>query len=253
MLCSNIDNGPTQNASAHLIEVSMNQIIVLNGREIPYTLMRKNVKNVNLRIRADGSVSVSANIHVPIHVIEGFLQEKANAILAALEQYAKRPKQSPGLRQYITGERFRFLGEDLSLLVSPGESAVILEGAHILLRLPNPGDAVRKDKLITQWYNRQCQEIFTEIVEEAYPAFQPYGVKMPQLVLRTMKSRWGSCNPTRGIITLNKRLIEYPRPAIEYVVVHEFVHFLHPNHAKPYYATLTAHMLDWKARKKLLS
>ena len=56
----------------------MNKSITLNGREITYELERKNVKNINLRIRFDCSVYVSANTHVTDVVIEGFLQKNRN-------------------------------------------------------------------------------------------------------------------------------------------------------------------------------
>jgi len=67
-----------------------------------------------------------------------------------------------------------------------------------------------------------------------------------------MISRWGSCQPKRGIITLNKRLIETPRICIEYVVMHEFIHFLHPNHSKMFYDLLSTLMPDWRERKNTL-
>jgi predicted metal-dependent hydrolase len=67
-----------------------------------------------------------------------------------------------------------------------------------------------------------------------------------------MTSRWGSCQPKRGLITLNKRLLEVPRNCIEYVVMHEFVHFIHPNHSKQFYEFLSVLMPDWKERKAFL-
>jgi hypothetical protein len=42
--------------------------ILLNNREVEYELERKRVKNINLRIRSDGSVYVSANSAVPERV-----------------------------------------------------------------------------------------------------------------------------------------------------------------------------------------
>jgi predicted metal-dependent hydrolase len=67
-----------------------------------------------------------------------------------------------------------------------------------------------------------------------------------------MTSRWGSCQPKRGTITLNKRLIETPRSCIEYVVMHEFVHFRQPNHSKNFYDLLGVLMPDWNERKATL-
>lgn len=60
---------------------------------------------------------------------------------------------------------------------------------------------------------------------------------------------WGSCLPKKLIITLNKQLLEAPRNCIEYVVVHELCHLVHPNHSKQFYTFLTMFMPDWKERK----
>ncbi|WP_295094925.1 M48 family metallopeptidase [Ruminococcus sp.] len=67
-----------------------------------------------------------------------------------------------------------------------------------------------------------------------------------------MTSRWGSCLPSKCIITLNKSLIEAPKCCIEYVVYHEFCHFIHPNHSKQFYSLLQIMLPDWKERKSLL-
>ena len=70
--------------------------------------------------------------------------------------------------------------------------------------------------------------------------------------IRNMNTRWGSCLPNKGIITLNKRLIEAPKNCIEYVVCHEFCHFIHPDHSKCFYEVLQVMLPDWKCSKQLL-
>ena len=67
-----------------------------------------------------------------------------------------------------------------------------------------------------------------------------------------MISRWGSCQPKRNILTFNYQLIEAPMFCIEYVVTHEFTHFLYPNHSKLFYQQLSMFMPDWKDRKEVL-
>ena len=54
----------------------MKRIIELDGRTVEYDLERKNVKNLNLRIKADQSVYVSANHKVSEKTIQDFLQSK---------------------------------------------------------------------------------------------------------------------------------------------------------------------------------
>ena len=75
---------------------------------------------------------------------------------------------------------------------------------------------------------------------------------MPVLKTRTIKTRWGTCIAKKGIITLNKRLIEAPLNCIEYVITHELCHLIHPNHSKAFYEMLTVFMPDWKVRKAIL-
>ena len=110
----------------------------------------------------------------------------------------------------------------------------------------------KKQKMVTRYLDEQCRSIFGEIILETYPVFQKYGVPMPELRIRNMETRWGSCLAKKGIVTLNKRLLEAPRNCIEYVVMHEFCHFVHPNHSKQFYAFLTMLMPDWKQRKETL-
>lgn len=57
---------------------------------------------------------------------------------------------------------------------------------------------------------------------------------------------------SRHIVTFNFYLIKARMPYIDYVVLHELVHFLYPNHSKYFYAFLSNYMPDWKERKNVL-
>lgn len=79
--------------------------------------------------------------------------------------------------------------------------------------------------------------------------FAPPGVT---LVVKPMKSRWGVCHLKKTTITLNSQLLAYPRAAAEYVVLHEYVHFLHPDHQRGFHAEMAKRMPDYRARRALL-
>ncbi|WP_068471487.1 M48 family metallopeptidase [Candidatus Protochlamydia phocaeensis] len=57
------------------------------------------------------------------------------------------------------------------------------------------------------------------------------GVKLPSLQIRLLKNKWGSIS-TKGRMILNAELLELPKELGEYVIVHELVHILAPNHGK---------------------
>ena len=185
--------------------------VCAGGKKIKYILERKQVKNINLRVRPDGSVKVSASPRVDESQIDDFVLSKAEFVLKAMKRFEG------------TAEAERQFQAELSKAKSGQESL-----------LADPA-------------------IFTEILDEVYPAFIPYGIARPKLRIRTMKSCWGSCLVNKGIITLNRKLLMKHRECIEYVVVHELCHFIHPNHSKEFYKFMEQFMPDWKERKGRLN
>lgn len=169
---------------------------------IEYMLTRKKVKNINLCVRGDMTVAVSAGKSVPAAVIDAFVASKRSWIEAA----------KAGL--------------------------------------------IQKNSCLTAAEKRsddECLKFFTEISERIYPAFSSVLKDRPVLKVRLMKTRWGVCHIQKNTITLNKALIDKPVEAIEYVILHEYVHFIHPNHQEPFHQTMKVLMPDYKKRKKLLS
>ena len=81
---------------------------------------------------------------------------------------------------------------------------------------------------------------------------EPLGVKPPQLHTRFMTSRWGSCHWQKGAVTLNTALSLVPEELLDYVSLHELIHFLHPNHGPQFYRTLGSLMPDWAERRRQL-
>ena len=235
------------------MENSIMRSIVVDKGEINYCLERKTVKNLNLRIRKDGNVFVSANNDVPLEEIDEFVRSKSDYVLASVKKFEEMAQCRPQPKQYVSGESFYVQGRALRLKVSKADKdRVNTDGVYIFLEVKDPDDFDRKHKLISRFLNKQCKLVFEEVIDELYPAFKKYGVDKPMLKIRDMETRWGSCLAKKGIITLNKRLLEAPRNCIEYVVMHELCHFIQPNHSKHFYSFLTMLMPDWKERKALL-
>lgn len=222
---------------------------------ISYVLTRKQVKYINLRIKSNGEVAVSAHRRVPATYVDKFVESKAPFILKALERVEKR-REETGDRphNYETGEIFRLLGRDYTLVVEEaGLEEIFFRGDSLVLRTKWPDHYPHKKNMMEKWMRFFTRKIFSEIIDWAYPQFVPYGAPYPVWTVRSMTSRWGSCQPQTGKITLNSKLIFYPKEAIEYVVVHEFSHFAHPDHSKAFWALVAEIMPDYKERKKLLN
>ncbi|MPM79862.1 hypothetical protein SDC9_126904 [bioreactor metagenome] len=233
--------------------LSVQRLVLYNEQVISYELVRKNVKNINLRIRADGSITISANSNVPDNVIDEFVFKKADYIIANINRFSELKQYAPAPKKYVSGESFYLMGKNLRLkVIEDVNEDVFSDGVYLYLKVKDKENFTKKEKMITQYFDKQCKECFGEIVTQMLFIFSKYGIALPILKIRNMETRWGSCLPKKGIITLNKPLIEAPRNCIEYVVLHEYCHFIHPNHSKQFYAFVSMLMPDWKERKKVL-
>ena len=172
--------------------------ISLNGVSLEYELEYKKVKNVNLRIKSDGTVHVSASRRVSVRFIEDFMRSKADFILNALEKFENRHETVPS--RYFEESELRDL------------------------------------------INAYCREIF--------PYYSARGVAYPEIIFRKMVSRWGSCQPKKGIVTFSKYLAYAPPECVKYVVLHEFSHFFEANHGKGFYSELSRVCPNYKALRE---
>lgn len=233
--------------------MTQERTVLYENNEIHYLLEQKAVKNLNLRIHKDCRVYVSASPDISVEKVDDFVASKGRYICSAQKKFCEMAQFATQPKQYVGGETFYLLGRGLRLKVEQSDKDDIsADGVYLLLKVRNPQDSMKKEKIVTKYMDRQCQMIFEDIVRETYPVFQKYGVLMPKLRIRNMETRWGSCLAQKGIITLNKRLVEAPRNCIEYVVMHEFCHLIHPNHSRHFYDFLTMLMPDWKQRKTIL-
>ena len=221
--------------------------------EIRYVLERKTVKNINLRVRRDGTVYVSAAPSVPEERINSFVCSNVSFIRKAREKFSRRASVFSAPKRYVSGETFYLAGRSLRLKVEVGsKNTVSCDGVFILLQVKDGATSDVRRRLVQNYLRKEYRELFYHIMQDIYPVFAKYGVAFPALRLRNMKTRWGTCLPQKGIITLNTVLVQAPRHCIEYVIFHEFCHFIYPNHSKQFYGLLTGLVPDWRARKKVL-
>ena len=223
----------------------MKKSVVLNGRRVTYELERKRVRRLSLRVRADGTLAVSAPYLTPTLLVESLILSRADWILAQLERREAAAAQRENA-VFLRGER-------LPLVVRQGgRGGAALKDGALILTLKDPADAEERQRVLDNWQKRLCTEEITALCRRYYPAFGRRGVAFPTLSFRRMKTRWGSCRPQKGALSFNTRLTELPPGCADYVVVHEFAHFLQANHSPAFYAEVARVLPDWKARRAAL-
>lgn len=230
-----------------------NHTINYEGTTIPFTLVKKKVKNVNLKVRPDSTVVVSANNAVPFEFIEKLVIKRAPWILKNIKHFDEKRKLN-FKHQYISGEIIPYLGKDYLLQVLPEgrKEEIILNGGKIFLFVKDENCFFRKEELFNLWYKENAKVTFHESLERVYPRVIQYEIEKPGITIRTMKTRWGSCSWNRNRITLNTELMKTPLECIDYVILHELAHFKNRKHDDRFYDFLTELMPDWKERRAVL-
>lgn len=228
--------------------------IVYGGKIIEFEVERKNVKNINLNVKPDMSVVVSANEKVPIDYLLGFVKSKASWIIKNVGYFKDVQPEHAAEKVYLSGETFKYLGKQYRLKVEETNDTegVKYYRGYIYLTVKDKQKYNRKEKLIDSWYREKANKKFAESLERVYPSVEKYGIVKPDISIRTMKARWGSCTPEKRSIILNSELIKAPKLCIDYVVLHELIHFKYRNHDNDFYDFMTALMPDWKQRKEIL-
>ena len=113
-----------------------------------------------------------------------------------------------------------------------------------MLLTVRPGAGTEKrEAVVTAWYRGQVAEAVPSLLAKWEPAI---GVQAKQIIVRRMKTRWGSCTPTKGAIRLNTELGKKPRECLEYVLVHELVHLLEPTHNARFIALMDKYLPHWR-------
>ena len=233
----------------------MKKTIMLRGRAVEYELQRKKVKNINIRIKKDLTVNVSASPKVTTAAIEKILREKADFIISALEKYEELASQSIKSPSNLKDcDNVPVFGYPVPLSLRQGnKSSVEMTDGRLILTVKDTNDLALKKKTLQKYLDELCRDMIERLCQKVHPSFTKYVPKMPEIKFRHMKSRWGSCNSSKKLLTFNYALVHAPVDCIEYVVYHEFTHFIHQDHSKSFYFELSRFVPDYKEKRKRLA
>ena len=104
---------------------------------------------------------------------------------------------------------------------------------------------------LKKYIDKEIARIYSERMEYYYNKFEER-IPVPNLKIRKMTSRWGVCNIKNHNITLNYQLSKYDICCLDYVIVHELSHFIHPNHSRDFWNLVGKYYPDYKKCRKML-
>lgn len=207
-------------------------ILNVDGLEIPVSVVRKRVKNLNLRVRADGTVTLSIPQHLPLARAREFLDRKGGWIAERVRRNIER-RPSPDLAGELP-DRIPLWGKLVPrdyVQANSGQAASDRDASG----QGAPGQTTIDQAALDELYRTEVLRALPGIVERMEARI---GVHAARWSVRVMKTRWGSCTPKTGAIRINARLAAYPPECLEFVVAHELVHLLEPSHNTRFHALL---------------
>lgn len=217
----------------------MQRIIQVGNIKIKYTLIIKNVKNINMHIEKNGEIIVSCNQYVPVSKVDEFVASKCKWLVDKVNEIHRKQTLLNDQNYYLyLGKRYKIE------IINSYTSGCKIEGSKFIIYKKESEEI---DKIIQNFEKQQCIQLMCKKMNDVYQMMSmDYNIQLPSLKIRNMDTRWGSCMPRKNQITLNSKLIHYEEKFMDYVVLHEYAHLIQPNHSKSFYQVIEKYMPDYK-------
>ena len=213
-----------------------------------YEIKFQRRKTLVVYVHDDGNVEVRAPHGLSQTHIVRFVEEKAGWIERTRVKQANKHRWQTLIEP---GASIWFLGKPRKLEVKQsGVASILHDEETIAVAARDPWSLPALSRQLNDWYRDQAHTIFHErllLVCQRFPGI----IAAPELRLRKMRRRWGSCS-RGGRVTLNTELVKLPLSLIDYVIAHELCHLTEFNHSKRFYRLLEHVMPDWKQRERML-
>ena len=203
-------------------------------------------KTLSIIIR-DQKVILSAPKYVSDQEINKILESKFAWIQKKLTIEKKDLKLYK--KYYTSGEIFLYLGKEYYLDIKKNtKSDIYISHNKLIIETTNFDDNNFVKNEIRSWYMKKAKERI-ELIHKHYEIIM--NLKSNKLIFGEYKSKWGSCN-IKKVISYDWRIIMSPITVINYIVVHEISHILHPNHSKYFWSLVEKYIKDYKEPRKWL-
>ena len=205
-------------------------------------LIRTNRRSISISINNIGQVIIKAPRRVSMDEIQKVVDKKERWIALHKERIEKNNELNKNI---LTYKDILFCGNIYHIAFDERIKKITLIDNYCLIPLKYKDTYQRK---LLLWYKKIANEILTQRVQYFCDLMQlePSAVK-----LTNARTCWGTCN-SKGVVSLNWRLMMVPHNLIDYVVVHELAHLVQLNHSKLFWEVVHSVLPDYASRRKNL-
>lgn len=221
---------------------------VMMVQDLKVVVTWKHVKRISLIVKPSCEVCASCPIQMCESDVRAFVTKHEKWIRSSLQKQARRSADIPV--HLADGERLQVWGHSVPLRLERGTStkARLTEGV-IIISVTEATEGL--DEASVGARRAAVRAFLSKEVRAALPSV----AKRCEIVVdrhascwrvRYMTSRWGSCNPRTGAITINSALATLPRRCLEEVVTHELCHLWERSHDARFHSLMDGYYPAWR-------
>lgn len=193
-------------------------------------IIKKNNRNTYVRVK-NGKIVVTTNYLTTKNSILKLIMDNKDSIIHMINKDSKKQEES---------ENFYYFGKKYDVIYGFSDIEITLDKIYVYDK-----------KSLDKYINKDIVDIFSDRLNYWYNIFEE-NIPIPNLKIRKMTSRWGVCNIKNHNITLNYHLCKYDITCLDYVIVHELSHFIHPNHSGSFWNLVGKYYPEYKKARKML-
>ncbi len=212
----------------------------------------KRRKTIGFEVKPGSIVRILVPDTVDDLYLDKVIRERATWIYQKVED-ANKILLNQRVREFVAGESFPFQGKEYRLkIVRDLNAPTCIKDNHLIVAVPKNIDKQDLEDIvksrILSFYKSQAQIKLQEVVDRFSSKL---GVRPSSFDIRDYKRSWGMCTKNKEVF-INWRVIMAPISVINYVVVHELCHLVHPNHSKEFWSLVNSQVNDLESSKNWL-
>ena len=205
-------------------------LVEIDNKEYEVEIIKKNNRNTYVRVK-NGKIVVSTNYLTSKSSILKLINDNKDSIIKMIDNDSKKIDRE---------EKFYYFGKEYDVIYGFQE-----------IEFSDDKIYASDENKLKKYIDKEIARIYSERIEYYYNKFEER-IPVPNLKIRKMTSRWGVCNIKNHNITLNYQLSKYDICCLDYVIVHELSHFIHPNHSRDFWNLVGKYYPKYKECRKML-
>lgn len=222
-------------------------MVEIKGIRFSVEITKKKIRNMYLRVEGNKIVA-SCPYYVPKYEIYKMIESKKDWIYAVYNRSLNKPKNK---YMYCGTDTFYIFGKEYKLIRNIGKKKIeIINDTIYFTYKDESNDSI---KALYKHLDNELLNKARDYFNKHRWVLLDYGYNnTPEIKARLMTSKWGVCYTRNNKINISSYLIHYPLECLEYIMLHEMIHFIIPNHSKRFYEIVSNNMPNYKEVNNIL-